>query len=332
MRLLSVLLLFSVMAPLGAQTQPTFRARTDLVEVAAVVTAPDGRPVAGLQASDFEVEEDGRPVEVTAFAVFNADFARQPAEGRFIVLLLDDTAPDLTARIKQIAHMFGDRMSGNDVMAVLSLNGSRSTTSTSKQAIGEVIDRFKPSTLAMKFPTFSRGGICPECAATSPSASGPGSGAASRSQGHVLDTITELSRRLAEVPHRRKAIVCIGDARLFDVQMPSRRLPNDWRGTIRDLSRADVSLDVIDARGLRAFDAGMLPFPADDANELARETGGRAFVNTNFFERSVDALWQMEGHYYLLGYDLPTKGNDRHSIEVRVKRAGVDVRARKSRA
>ncbi len=330
MRLLCAVILFLVIVPLGAQTQPTFRARTDLVEVAAIVTTPDGRPVAGLNADDFEIEEDGKPVVVTAFAVFNADFASQPAEGRFIVLLLDDTAPDLTARIKEIAHMFGDRMSGNDVMAVLSLNGSHSATSTRKEAVAETIDRFKPSTSAMKFPKFSAGGICPECAAMSASASGASGGGNARSQSHALDTITDLARRLAQVPHRRKAIVCIGDAGLFDVQMSSRRSPNDWRGPIRDVSKSDVSVDIIDARGLRA--SGGTAIVADDATGFARETGGRAFVNTNFFERSVDALWQMEGHYYLLGYTAPTTATGRHSIEVRVKRPGVDVRARKSRA
>src|SRR5579872_645837 len=88
---LSVCVIF--FAPLDAQTAPPFRAKTDLVEVSALVTGADGRPVAGLHAEDFTIEEDGKPVPVTAFAVINADFARRPDQGRFLVLLLDDTTP-----------------------------------------------------------------------------------------------------------------------------------------------------------------------------------------------------------------------------------------------
>ncbi len=322
-------------SPVSAQSLPTFRAKTDLVEVSAIVTGADGRSVAGLLADDFEIEEDSKPVPVTAFAVVNTDVARQPAEGRFLVLLLDDTSAALTFRIKQIAHMFSDRMSGNDVVAVLPLNGGKSTTTTCKETVTEEIDRFEVSTMSMRSFGGSGGSglgrICPECVAMSASASGPSGGGNGRSQSHTIETIADLARKLAKVPHRRKAIVCIGDAGLFDIQM---RSTESLRGPIRDLSRADVSLDVIDAVGLRPFEDGGGPgLLADDATGFARETGGRAFVNTNFFERSADELWQQEGHYYLLGYDLPTTAKKgRHSINVRVKRPGVEVRARKSRA
>src|SRR5580698_828052 len=112
MRWPALLILSVLTAPLVARTQPPFRSKTDLVEVSAIVTGPDSSSLAGLRADDFEVKEDGKSVPITAFAIVNSDFARRPSEGRFLVLLLDDTDPTLTVRIKQIAHMFSDRMGG----------------------------------------------------------------------------------------------------------------------------------------------------------------------------------------------------------------------------
>ena len=39
----------------------------DLVDVDAVVTDADGKPVTGLKKEDFEVREDGKPVELKTF-------------------------------------------------------------------------------------------------------------------------------------------------------------------------------------------------------------------------------------------------------------------------
>jgi VWFA-related protein len=52
-------------ATVSAEQQ--FRSRTDLVQLPVIVTDKDGRVVDGLTADDFEVLEDGRPQEITAF-------------------------------------------------------------------------------------------------------------------------------------------------------------------------------------------------------------------------------------------------------------------------
>lgn len=64
-------------APLAAQTAgsaspdedqvSTFAAGVESVVVDVVVTDPDGQPVADLTAEDFQVEEDGKPQEITTF-------------------------------------------------------------------------------------------------------------------------------------------------------------------------------------------------------------------------------------------------------------------------
>lgn len=295
--------------------------------MAAIVTGADRRPVTGLTVEDFEVEEDGKQAVVSVFASVDSDLATRPAEGRFIILLLDDVLPDLTYRIKQIAHLFADRMSGNDVVAVLSLNGSHHKTTTHKEEVSRQIEAFKPYTPGLR-RVGGLGNICPECEARMPAPSGLGTNAQSGS--HALGLIASLSKQLSQVQHRRKTIVCIGDARRFDVPVAG----SPASAAIRAASHSNVSVDVIDPHGLTASDPS-LPSNLqtyDGAIGLASETGGRAIVNSNFFERSVDEIWQESGHYYLLGYEPPTSTPGRHSIKVRVKRSGVDVRARKSRA
>jgi hypothetical protein len=72
----------------------------------------------------------------------------------------------------------------------------------------------------------------------------------------------------------------------------------------------------------------------DTLRELADQTGGFAAVNTNnvapAFERIVDA----NSRYYVLGYYPPTHPRDGtfHKIEVRVKRPGLRVEARRGYA
>src|SRR5262245_38194238 len=62
-----------------------------LVELDAVVVDESGRAVTGLRQEDFQIKEDGRPVELKTFeAVADAD-ENGRAVARSIVLLLDDS-------------------------------------------------------------------------------------------------------------------------------------------------------------------------------------------------------------------------------------------------
>ena len=66
---------------LAAQSQPTFRASTRLVEVSVVVHDRDGRPVADLTSADFELLEDGQPQSIEIFSVQDE---REPSPGSLL--------------------------------------------------------------------------------------------------------------------------------------------------------------------------------------------------------------------------------------------------------
>src|SRR5206468_12450858 len=69
----------------------------------------------------------------------------------------------------------------------------------------------------------------------------------------------------------------------------------------------------------------------DTLRVLASETDGRAIVNRNDLAKGLEQVVRDSSAYYLIGYNssgAPSDGKF-HEIKVRVKRPGVDVRARK---
>ncbi len=115
----------------------------------------------------------------------------------------------------------------------------------------------------------------------------------------------------------------------------------DYRRMLDDANRASVTFYPIDPRGLAAFD-GMpggsviadqtsLRVRLDSLQTLASATDGIASVNSNDFTRSFQRITDDLSSYYLLGYNSTNTAPDGkfHKITVRVKRPGVDVRARR---
>jgi hypothetical protein len=121
-----------------------------------------------------------------------------------------------------------------------------------------------------------------------------------------------------------------------------------------EANRANVSFYPIDPRGLVVFDeqivpaAGVgfgrfanptVPAPVDAARLTARSTSlrmlaeatdGLAIVGSNDIERGFKRITDDMSSYYLLGYYSSGKLDGKfHSIRVRVKRPGVEIRARR---
>ena len=69
----------------------------------------------------------------------------------------------------------------------------------------------------------------------------------------------------------------------------------------------------------------------DLGDGLVENTGGEDFVRSNNFARAVDLIWAEASHYYLLGYAPTARPRDLHSIDVKMKRNGLHVRARLKR-
>jgi VWFA-related protein len=183
----------------------------------------------------------------------------------------------------------------------------------------------------------------------------------------ALETLKHVAEYLEGIRGRRKALLYISEGIDYDIHNPWSGTPTSKQRTARPTSlvldamrdaigvatRGNVSFYTIDPRGLTALgdeviEIGGLPedtsialdqralqqelqLSQDSLRVLAEETGGFAAVNSNDFVQAFDRIVRDSSSYYVLGY-YPT--NDRRDgrfrkIEVRVRRPGVTVRARR---
>jgi VWFA-related protein len=120
-------------------------------------------------------------------------------------------------------------------------------------------------------------------------------------------------------------------------------LTNRLREVYDTLNRNNTSMYAVDPRGLAATEYGIeqgvslktdqasLRESLDTLRVLADNSDGRAIVNRNDLATAMKQIVRDSSGYYLLGYtstSAPTDGKF-HTIDVKVNRPGVEVRARK---
>ena len=297
----AMLLAAAAVVPMQPSQSPAARGVTQL-QIDAVAVDRKGTPVVDLKPEELEVWIGHFRVPIDTFTVVT------PATdaGRLIVLILDDvTVPPVNgARGKEAARRFVNRMLPGDRMAVVTLNGSNMESTDDKARLLRMID-----------------GAPLQAAGTIP---------IDRLGEHVLQTVSALSRQMAEASDRRKTIVAIGSGWLFDRPIPPPAVGMDprkeWVAAMQAMAASNVNLYVIDPGGLgaRSADSG--------GASWARETGGLAFINSNDISGAVDRILAESANYYLLGVGDPPvgRGAELRDVDVRVLRRGVTVRARKT--
>ena len=272
------------------QTPPRFRVEINYVEVDAVVTDAQGRFVRDLRREDFEVIEDGKPQQISAFSVVDlpVEHADTPLlaphvlpdvksnarefNGRLYLLILDDlhTAPLRSNRVKVAARQFVERYVGaNDLVAVVNTGGRTDASqefTSNKARLLRAIDRFmgqKPrsSTLEkLDLYNMRRGSPAANDPLTDPYAF-----ERAQKARNMLDTLTNVANWLSSVHGRRKAIVLIGEGIDYDITNPfdnqdASVIRDDLRDAIAAATRSNVTIYSIDPRGLTSS--------GDDAIEL----------------------------------------------------------------
>jgi VWFA-related protein len=285
----------------SAQTPPD-KAPGPLLRIDAVAVDSRGNAVTDLKLQDLEVWISGYRVPIeTLTAVTPAGSDRA---GRIVVLLLDDIVVPLplSPRVREIARRFVDRMSPGDRMAIVALNGSAMEITADRSRLLRSIDEY--NVRAVGYTRLDQAGE------------------------HVLETVTALSRQLAEEPAGRKAIVGIGAAWLFDTPIPppniGRDLRQEWTAAMRASGFANVSLYAIEPGGVGTSRFG-------GSGGFASETGGYAFVNTNNFNSAVEQVMREAGSYYIIEVADPPiqRKADLRELEVRILRRGVTMRVRR---
>jgi VWFA-related protein len=273
-----------------------------LVELDAVVIDDSGRPVTGLRQEDFQVREDGRSVELKTFdaVIDTGDGGRSVA--RSIVLLLDDSGIGAgnTLTIQSIARMFVARMAAQDEFSVVRLNNRRDEAFGDRLEALMRISEYKSDAL----PFFGRETV-----------------------ENALKVFARVSRTLEAIEQRRKALVCVGVPAVCSTMEPASRssvLSRYWVDAMGAMARANASLYSLEPNGVSGSGRPV-------SGSIADATGGDVFRNTSDITRLIDIVRRDTGNYYLLGYWPSASKSDLHSIEVRVNKRGLRVRARRYR-
>jgi VWFA-related protein len=120
-------------------------------------------------------------------------------------------------------------------------------------------------------------------------------------------------------------------------------MDSDLRDVYDMANKNNVAIYAVDPRGLPGFefdineginiqtDSKYLSSTMDTLRVLAENTDGRAIVNRNDLAVGMKQITRDQSAYYLIGYNSSQAPSDGkfHEIKVRVKRPGVQVRARK---
>ena len=115
-------------------------------------------------------------------------------------------------------------------------------------------------------------------------------------------------------------------ADVCSIQEPSGRTSLIWRfwvDAIGAMGRANASVYSLEPNGASRRGA--------TDGTIADVTGGEVFVNTTELTRPIDIVRRDTGNYYLLGYWPAGSKKPLHTVEVKVNRRGLHVRARRVR-
>jgi len=161
-----------------------------------------------------------------------------------------------------------------------------------------------------------------------------------RSSLDSLNTLTALANGLARVPGPKTVV-------LLSEGFVTQELESALRSTVGQTTRAGARIYAIDVRGLnrgRSADIGdraavedtagapaRFDLTLDAPNSLAVDTGGLFLQHRNNLSEALTLVERDTSQYYVLAYEPQglTLDGSFHAIDVRVKRPGVKVRARR---
>jgi VWFA-related protein len=345
----------------------------------------DGRPQAPVVFSmvDLPIEPPFTPLNAGAPIEPDVKATTRTFDGRIYVFVMDDLHTNVTRtqNVRTLAKQFIDQYLGaNDLAAVVYTSGRQESgqeLTNSRQLLKAAIDRFQgqklPSAGAEKLAIHLRDSanqLDPDTGdpATGRSVEGlqranaikdPYDDIRALNARRSFDAVENVSRWLADVQGRRKALLLFSEGFDYDIYQPffinrnSDLIITEARESIAAAQRANVNVYGIDPRGMSQFGemmqiSGLSDYPQLDygnfrgqmrelllAQEslisLSQETGGIPIVNSGDLAGGLARIVLDNSRYYLLGYYSDSSRWSRNKflkIDVRVKRPGLTVRAR----
>jgi VWFA-related protein len=281
-------------APAGQQPAPVFRAGADIVSVDVSVQR-ERRVVAGLTAADFELLDNGVPQQISEVV-----YEKLPIDVTFLLDVSASVGGDVLSELRRALRQVRSDLQAGDRLRLLTFN----------MHINRVVDFDQP-------------------AAGVDQALGSVTGAGSSA---VLDALAVALTSLDE-PGRRRLIVLFSDgqdsssitdaSRLLDVARRSSATVAVVLGSSNDARPASLLRTTLTptAMTVRAL-----------ADHLASETGGVVTHLTpgeNLPSKFRRVLQDFRSSYVLYFAPAGVERTGAHTLEVRLKRPGPEVRARR---
>lgn len=337
---------------------PAFRTGVDVVHVDVSVLDRQRKPVEGLMAADFTVLEDGKRVEVVAFAAVAvpsgesgpaAAWTRNivsdvvsndlPRDGRLVVILFDQTIRRIQQPLaRRVAEAIVDRLGPNDLAAVVHTTSGTPQNFTAdrarlRAAIDAPFDGLADSEAMLQELQAMQVGV--------PSARSQAGAPGDAQRGQcplglcTLETITRIAETLRDLP-RRKTLVFIGGAiaiqefEWVEVKRARERM-------FRALDVANLTVHAVDPTGLEtlAADASLPSGGRPRSNRTAlmqtnlkrqldlsvvpARTGGRTIVNANDPDLLMKGVLDESRSYYTLAFRSKHPPADGSFHEISVK-------------
>ena len=316
--------------PPGAPQQPpiTFRAEINYVEVDARVLDAQGKFIPGLTAGDFQVIEDGKPQQVTAFSLVNIPverperplFASKPIEpdvrtnlqtagGRIYLIVLDDlhTSALRSNRTKVAARQFIEKYIGSNDLAAVVYTGGRTDASqdftTNQRLLLQAVDKFMGrklrSSTMNKVDDYFRSAGTPNAGAKPVDLDDKERGFLAR---NALETIRNLAQYLGNIRGRRKALVMFSEGIDYDINnvfenTDATLVMDTTREVIAAATRANVAVYGVDPRGLTSAGDDLIEvqsFPDDTSVGLGT---GSMFNEVRMAQDSLRVLSEETGGF-----------------------------------
>jgi VWFA-related protein len=348
------------------QAPPVFRSKANLVRLHVVVRDAQGRPVHGLTKADFQIRDSKDPRAIDVFEEVSRPDDDQPAlvpvgfpldvadnrvakASRLVVIVLDDMViRPMLEKTKALARATVSRLGDDAVMAYVTTSGMDGVEATADHsAILRAINRV--GTSASKAPRI------PERFGSYTSQATLAEQLLLHENGCHTAMLSQAARMVAGPQSTRRIFVYIGpycSANLFDDELLNNREADRVRYLYETLRQSDVTVYGLDPRGEMGYSlahfasediTGASPPPSramtrswnpvvdsqGALQDLAMKTGGFAVTNSNAFEEGFAQIEDDLNQYYVLGfYDVDTKPNRYHAVDVTMSNPGLTVRFR----
>jgi VWFA-related protein len=331
---LAVLLAAIVAAPQEPQ-RPTFRTGAELVRVDVTVNDSQGRPVTNLTADDFTVDEDGVPQKIQSFRFVELTGQRAPGDDLSLTISSRQHAATEVGRDDVRVFLIvwdeyhipplypAERMRGEVINFIRTMTGPTDVIAlmdlwTPMSDLQFTRDHDELIFAAGKLQ--GRQGILipPRNQAEENQMRSGKSIPLARAQ-VAASALKSAMMHLGALRQGRSTVIYVGND--FRIGMDSFLTTTDLVNTANDANVAVYSISTVGLQ-VRAGSGGIL-------RDLANNTGGEA-LRTNSPSIALRRIADQSRASYLLGYSPEPRRFDGkfHKIRVRVKKPGMEVRAR----